>query len=205
MGRAGRSWIAGLIFLAWLLVNVASGQSNAYEQELKKGIQAAQQGDVKEAEKHYRAAIKAQPDSWEAHSRLADTFFLRARFQDSIPEYEKAHELAAAGHLSAEEERHLNDQLAIAYMIASNFDKAIEVYRTVLAKDPDYPPYYYNLACTYAAKGDLDHALSSLREAYARKDKWPQGQMFPNPRKDTSFKRYAGDEKFEKLGREVGF
>lgn len=194
-----------VVLLTGGLVIPLHGQSSEYDQELRKGIDAAQHGDLKEAEKHYRAAIKAQPDSWEAHSRLADTFFFRARFQDSVPEYEKARELAAAAHLAPADERHLNDQLAIAYLIGGNSDKAVEVYRSAIAKDPDYPPYYYNLACAFAAKGDLDQALSNLREAYARRDKWPQGQVFPSPRKDASFKRYLGDEKFEKLGKEMGF
>lgn len=194
-----------LVLFAGALISLSSGQSNEYDQELKKGIDASQHGDLKEAEKHYRAAIKAQPDQWEAHSRLGDTFFYRARFQDSTPEYERARELAAAAHLAPSDERHLNDQLAIAYLIGGNSDKAIEVYRSAIAKDSDYPPYYYNLACAFAAKGDLDDALSNLREAYARRDKWPQGQVFPSPRKDASFKRYVGDEKFEKLAKEMGF
>ena len=202
MGRFRGNWILCLV----LLVGTAgSSLAESGEQELKKGTEASQRGDLKEAEKHYRAAIKAQPNSWEAYSRLGDTFFFRARFSDAVPEYEKARELATSAQISQQDLRHLNDQLGVADIVAGNFDKAIEVYQSAIAKDPDYPPYYYNLACAFAGKGDLDQALGDLREAYARRDKWPQGQTFPSPRRDPSFKRYIGDEKFEKAGKELGF
>jgi tetratricopeptide (TPR) repeat protein len=205
MGRFAFNWI--LCFVVFL-VGVTSrslAQSGEYDQELKKGTEAFQRGDLKEAEKHFRAAIKAQPNSWEGHSRVADTLFFRARFSDAVPEYEKARELAGSGQITPGDLRHLNDQLGVANIVSGNLDKAIEVYQSAISKDPDYLPYYYNLACTFAAKGDLDQALTALREAYARRDKWPQGQTFPSPRKDASFKRYVGDEKFEKAGKELGF
>jgi Flp pilus assembly protein TadD len=205
MGRLRSKWILGFALLLAGITVQAPAQSGEYEQELKRGTEASQRGDLKEAEKHFRAAIKAQPNSWEAHSRLGDTLFYRARFADAVPEYEKASELAGSGQISPADLRHLNDQLGVANIVAGNLDKAIEVYRSAIAKDVDYPPYYYNLACTFAAKGDLDQALTELREAYARRDKWPQGQTFPSPRKDSSFKRYVGDEKFEKAGKELGF
>ncbi len=204
MGRSWANWI-----LCFAILGAATGhllaQSGEYQQDLTKGNEAFQRGDLKEAEKHFRAAIKAQPDSWEAHSRLADSFFFRAHFSDAVPEYEKARELSGSSQLTPQDLRHLTDQLGVAYIVAGNFDKAIEVYQSAIAKDPDYPPYYYDLACTFAGKGDLDKALAELREAYARRDKWPQGQTFPSPRKDPSFKRYIGDEKFEKVAKEFGF
>lgn len=48
---------------------------------------------------------------------------------------------------------------------AGEHDKAVELLKQVLVLSPDFAVGYYDLACTYALKGDKEKALSSLRDA----------------------------------------
>jgi tetratricopeptide (TPR) repeat protein len=179
-------------------------QESEFDKDLKKGTEELQRQNYKGAEKHLRAAIKVQPASWQAHVSLGDALFGQTKL-DCILEYQKAQELAASASAKPVDLRHLNDQLGILYGMSGNFQRSIDTYHDAIAKDQDYPLYYYNLACSFAEKGDLDSALANLREAFNRKDKWPDGRSMPDPHKDSSFKNYVGNQNFEKAMKEMGF
>jgi tetratricopeptide (TPR) repeat protein len=198
------SYLYGILLLLNLAL-LCSAQQNEFDKEFNKGVDDYSHQKYKDAEKHLRAAIKAQPDSWQAHLYLADVLFAGAR-PECIQEYEKAQQLTeAATGVELAKKRHINDQLGVLYGMGGDLKKSIDTYQKAIAKDPDFPPYYYNLACSYSESGDLDQAIANLREAYKRKDTWPYGRGFPDPRKDSSFKKYIGNEKFEKTMKEIGF
>jgi tetratricopeptide (TPR) repeat protein len=83
--------------------------------------------------------------------------------------------------------------------------KAKTIFEEAIQRDPDYALFRYNLACTYAEMGDLDNALVHLQEAWKRRRNLREGERFPDPRQDSSFKRYRDDPKFQDAVRDMVF
>lgn len=88
------------------------------------------------------------------------------------------------------------DQAGMSYGISGNIDKARAIFNAAIAKDPDYPLYYYNLACADAEQKDLSGARRHLEEAFARKANVLPGEQMPNPTKDDSFLPYRNNKEF---------
>lgn len=175
-------------------------------EDFEKGMAAYKGGDYAQAEKSFRSVVTAMPDSAMAHLYLGHSIFYQERFRDSIPEYEKAMDLGIkSAHLELLNQRILNDQLGMAYGLSGRMADAKKHFEKAIAKDPDYPFYYYNLACAEAELGDLDQALGNLKKASERRAHFLPGESLPNPREDDSFKKYLGTPKFEATVKEIGF
>jgi len=93
------------------------------------------------------------------------------------------------------------DNLGMAYGICGMLPKAREVFTTAIAELPEYPMFYYNLACTEAEDGNLDAALKNLRLTLEHKGNMIPGEKLPDPAKDDSFKKYADDPRFQEVAR----
>jgi len=91
------------------------------------------------------------------------------------------------------------DNLGMSYGITGDFNNAKRIFEYGISLDPEYPLFYYNLACAYAEMSDLDNMLRNLEESFKRKANMIKGEKFPNPRKDSSFERYLKDIKFKQL------
>ena len=70
------------------------------------------------------------------------------------------------------------------------------IFETAITEDPDYPMYYYNLACADAEEKNLVGAQKHLREAFARKANVIPGERLPDPTKDDSFLPYRDNKEF---------
>jgi tetratricopeptide (TPR) repeat protein len=90
----------------------------------------------------------------------------------------------------------LIDNLGMAYGIPGNLEKAEEIFKYGVSKDSTYPMFYYNLACTYAEREDMDNAIRYLKTAYKFKSNMLPGEPFPDPMVDDSFKRFLKNDKF---------
>jgi tetratricopeptide (TPR) repeat protein len=90
----------------------------------------------------------------------------------------------------------LVDQLGMAYELSGDFVKAQETYEWAISQEPEYPMFFYNLACAYAEMGKMDQALRNLRLAYKYKTQILADQKFPNPMSDSSFKKYLDNKIF---------
>jgi tetratricopeptide (TPR) repeat protein len=91
------------------------------------------------------------------------------------------------------------DNLGMAYGLSGDLKKAKETFEYGINKDPTYPMFYYNLACTYAETNDLENAIVNLKTAFKYKYDRNLGEGgMPDPRKDSSFKSYLNNEKFLK-------
>ena len=87
-------------------------------------------------------------------------------------------------------------QSRYVYGISGNLKVAKETLEYGISEDPDYPMFYYNMACTYGEMDNMEKAIEYLKLAFARKDNMIPGERFPDPAKDSSFARFADDEKF---------
>jgi len=90
----------------------------------------------------------------------------------------------------------LVDQLGMSYGLSGDYLKAKETYEWAISQEPEYPMFFYNLACAYAEMNEMDEALRNLRLAYKYKGKVLPGQKFPDPRSDSSFKKYRNNKIF---------
>ena len=123
--------------------------------------------------------------------------YLRRDYKKAIGPYQKALDLEKEKRtLEPTLWRVLVDNLGMSYGISGNLKVAKETFEYGISEDPEYPMFYYNLACTYGEMDNMEKAIEYLRLAFARKDNMIPGEKFPDPAKDSSFARFADNEKF---------
>ena len=127
-------------------------------------------------------------------------YFLNNQFDKAIGPYQKALDLEKNDRkLESKLWRTLIDNLGMAYGITGDLKSAEDVFQYGISKDPTYPIFYYNMACTYAERNDLDNTVKYLKTAFEYKQNITPGEQMPDPSKDDSFQRFMQDEKFRKL------
>ncbi|HEY6337201.1 MAG TPA: tetratricopeptide repeat protein [Candidatus Sulfotelmatobacter sp.] len=92
--------------------------------------------------------------------------------------------------------RVLTDQAGMAYGISGDIPKARAIFEKAILDDPDYPLYYYNLACADAEEKNLAGARSHLQMAFSKKANTLPGESMPDPTKDDSFLPYRNNKGF---------
>jgi len=123
--------------------------------------------------------------------------FYRRDFPEAISYYRRALELDKyRKNLGREPWLTLVDHLGMAYAFSGDFTKAKQTYEWAISQESEYPMFFYNLACACAEMNKMDEALSNLRLAFKCKGNLLPDQEFPNPRSDSSFKKYLNDKVF---------
>jgi tetratricopeptide (TPR) repeat protein len=92
--------------------------------------------------------------------------------------------------------RVVTDQAGMAYGMAGDIPKARSLFERAIVDDPEYPMYYYNLACADAEEKNLAGAKNHLQQAFARKANVIAGEAMPDPTKDDSFLPYRDNREF---------
>lgn len=174
--------------------------------EYGKALAAFRANSYAKAEEQFRALTRSAPNLLLGHLYLGHTLFFQSKYREAIPSYERARELAAQGvALSQVNKRVLTDQLGMAYAGTGRLSDARAVFEAAIQEDPEYPMYYYNLACTFAETGDIDMALANLKLGFARRSHMLPGETYPDPRRDVSFKGFLKNEKFQAAMKEMGY
>lgn len=136
--------------------------------------------------------------------RLGSSYYLKHDYEKAIVPYQKALDLEKENRtLNKTLWKVLVDNLGMSYGITGELDKAKEVFEYGISKDPDYPMFYYNMACTYGEKEDMDKAIKYLKLAFDRRENMIVGEKMPNPATDSSFARFMNDEKFKTALKEL--
>lgn len=126
--------------------------------------------------------------------------FIDHDYSGAIAPYQAALDLEKAHpRLSKNLWRVLVDNLGMAYGISGDLDHSEETYTYGISKDPDYPGFYYSMACVWAERNNLDNAMDYLQKAFARKANEIPGETMPDPRQDDSFQRFMSNERFRKF------
>jgi tetratricopeptide (TPR) repeat protein len=142
------------------------------------------------------AAQKAGPNSMALVGEGSQSY-LRKDYKEAAVLYQRALDLEKQHRtLNPTIFRVLVDNLGMSYGIRGELAKSKEIFEYGIAQDPEYPLFYYNLACTYAEMGRLDDSLNQLRLAYKYKGNMIPGEVFPDPFKDDSFRKFVKDPKF---------
>lgn len=92
--------------------------------------------------------------------------------------------------------RIMRDQAGMSYGMSGNLKKARAIFEQGIAEDPDYPLYYYNLACADAGEKNLTAAKRHLQQAFDRKANLIAGEKMPIPSEDDSFLPYKHEKEF---------
>jgi hypothetical protein len=92
--------------------------------------------------------------------------------------------------------RVVTDQAGMAYGMAGDIAHSRSLFEKAMAEDPDYPLYYYNLACADAEEKNLTAARNHLQQAFARKANVIPGEAMPDPTEDDSFLPYHDNKEF---------
>jgi tetratricopeptide (TPR) repeat protein len=95
--------------------------------------------------------------------------------------------------------RILIDQAGMSYGISGQIGKARTIFEKAVAEDPEYPLYYYNLACADAEENKLPDARLHLQQAFARQGNMVAGETMPDPTKDDSFLPHRSNRDFWKF------
>lgn len=130
----------------------------------------------------------------------AQILFDAQRYKDAAPLFEQAIAMIPADGApfpSAKLARRVaTDQAGMSYGISGQYLKARAIFEAGVAADPDYPMYYYNLACADAGEKKLPEAQAHLKQAFAHKSSINPGESMPDPTKDDSFLPYKSNEAF---------
>jgi tetratricopeptide (TPR) repeat protein len=179
-----------------LLSAAAFAQSPKARQNYDKALRDIEHHNLQHAEKLLREATADSPTWALAYSQLGHVYFLMPKPLPAIEAYEHARELDLKDHqLTPEERRDVNDNLGVFYGMGREYDKSIAVLESAIKDDPDYGSYEYNLACSYSEKGDLEKALTHLERAWELRSSF----KFPEVMKDSSFKRWRNDPRFQEV------
>jgi tetratricopeptide (TPR) repeat protein len=132
--------------------------------------------------------------------RQGSKFYVVADYAKAIEQYQKGLDLEKRNRkLDQTTWRVMVDNLGMAYGITGKSDSAEEVFRYGISVDSSYPLFYYNLACVYAERDDMDSAMRYLSTAFKYRQNVIAGEKMPDPRGDDSFQRFMKNEKFRKL------
>ena len=101
--------------------------------------------------------------------------------------------------LDRDQWRVLIDQTAMSLGISGQLDGSKTILESGIKEDPEYPMFYYNLACVYAESNDKQKCFETLEKAISVKTNMIQGEEFPDPMSDSSFKKYVDDSEFIKI------
>jgi tetratricopeptide (TPR) repeat protein len=130
----------------------------------------------------------------------AQILFLHHDYRAAAPIFEKGLRMvppAGAPFTSATVARRvMRDQAGMSYGISGDLAKSRSIFEKGIAEDPDYPLYYYNLACADAGEKKLSDARLHLQQAFDRKDNVNQGESMPIPTEDDSFLPYRDNRGF---------
>lgn len=137
-----------------------------------------------------------RPPDFFAKSRYATVLYDHHAFGAAGPVYAGALSLVDKVPDSLTWRRVTTDQASMAYGISGDLKRSREINEAAIARDPDYPLYYYNLACADAEEGNVTAAREHLQQAFDRRANTLPGEKMPDPARDDSIVKLKHDKSF---------
>lgn len=132
------------------------------------------------------------------YMKEGSVYYLKHDYERAIPPYAEALALEKQNRqLDKNLWYALVDNLGMAYGITGDLEKSREVFEFGIRTDPDYPLFYYNMACYYGEKRDTNNVLIYLQKAFDRKANTIPGEGMPDPLTDDSFTPLFKDKDFK--------
>ena len=131
------------------------------------------------------------------YSTIGTIFFAAAKnFANAAAYYQRALDTLDSSASNTNTRRFLVDQLSMSYGMSGDMARSRKIDEDAIARDADYPIYYYDLACADAEAGKADAARVHLQQAFDRRQNVLPGETFPDPATDDSFARLKDDKAF---------
>ncbi len=127
-------------------------------------------------------------------------YYIAHQYREAIPAYQKALDIEKS--MPTLEKKYwlvLIDNLSIAYGITGDLASTKSTLAYGVSKDPDYPLFYYNLACVAAEKGDVHDTEKFLKLGFDRRKNIIPGETFPDARTDDSFQKLLLQDEFRQF------
>jgi tetratricopeptide (TPR) repeat protein len=137
-----------------------------------------------------------RPSDFFAKFRYATVLFEHKEFAAAAPVFESALTLVSTVDDPSHWRRVATDQASMAYGMAGDLKHSRALNEAAILKDPDYPLYYYNLACADAEVGDAIAARKHLQQALDRRANTLKGESLPDPATDDSILKLRNDKTF---------
>lgn len=138
------------------------------------------------------------------HFRKGSLYFRDGEFGKAAQHYRQAFDLEKKNPTLPRQFWYvLIDNLGMSYGISGDLNKAEDIFEYGISKDSTYPLFYYNMACTYAEREDLQNCIKYLRIAFRYKANVLEGEEFPHPATDDSFRRFMKNEEFLRVLEEL--
>jgi hypothetical protein len=129
--------------------------------------------------------------------RQGSKFFIQQNYPEAANWYQRSLDLEKQKRvLSKDLFRVLVDNLGMSYGISGNLTQAKVTFDYGLTQDPEYPMFFYNLACMYGEMDKMNDALAELRLAYKYKANTIAGEKLPDPLQDDSFRHFVDKQDF---------
>lgn len=125
---------------------------------LEAGERRLEAGEYADAERSFREAVAAAPDSVVAHSKLGVALAQQGQLDAAISEFSKAISIHP-GYAPA------YSNLGNAYRQKGMLDEATVAYERAVAIDPDYWVAHQNLGALYKQTGRLSEAVEHFKKA----------------------------------------
>ena len=122
------------------------------------GVAYYQQGQINEAIKEYKTAIRLDPNSHDAHYDLAVAYNKQGRLDDAVEEFNAA--LRLKPNIA---EIHYN--LGLVYSRHGRIDEAIKAYTEALRLKPDHAGIHHDLGVAHARQGRIREAIGEFKTA----------------------------------------
>ncbi len=130
--------------------------------------------------------------------RFANFYFSEHKYGKSAIYYRKALDrLNVEKEYPKEFRLVITDMLGMSYGISGDLKNAEKLYKTAIKQEPEYPQYYYNLACVYAQKNNLNATIKNLQLAFKYRKNMLPGRILCDPKKDSSFRKFLENPKFK--------
>ncbi len=140
--------------------------------EYNEGLRLARQGNNMEAQNHFEASIKEDPEFALAHSKLAQTY--AALGYDSEAEKSSRRAMELSETLPAQEKYLIAANHA---RITNNIQKGIESYENLVKISPDDPDAQFSLAALHEAADSFDQALKHYAKVLERDPKYVEALL----------------------------
>lgn len=137
------------------LIRLAELDPNNAEAWHYLGLIELERGRPAQAEQPLLRCIGLAPNLSECHYNLGYAYLATARCEDAI-----AALVAALRIPDSPVEIEARRNLAVAQNVCARKDGALQRYLDLIAREPGNPAYHYDLAAIFAAKGQLDRAVS---------------------------------------------
>jgi tetratricopeptide (TPR) repeat protein len=137
-----------------------------------------------------------RPPDFNAKFRFASVLYFNKNYAAAASFFVEALALVDTTDDPLKWRRVTTDQASMAYGISGDLAKSRAMNEAAIAKDADYPLYYYNLACADAESGDAGAAQKHLQEAFDRRANTLPGEKLPDPATDDSILKLKKDTAF---------